>query len=348
MRRNKLQEKALIIQSLFFCFISTFAQSDLTLKPDAGAFLEESQAFEVTFSGEAPTLVRVFLNDGVIRELDKPPWVFQLSLDTSLANTIRVVAEFENGRTAEIQRTYAPPQTDEASKVDAFQIFPFLDLPYQAQELEFESGRTEIKPERFESADAFNIEIMICLDVSGSMRWTLDEIKPHLLKTLKFLEERQAKINVIVFDQNPRLLRYQQLEGLELWEALYQGSAKSAVWDTVATATGFFRDSPRRMIFLISDGMDSGSRHNEDTAMPFVRETGAAIIWMNPFNQTPSKILDLTKDSGGFMIRGTDEEAWALFIERLQYQMWLLAPSAKFPIDLDIDDRDVWFPRWDD
>jgi hypothetical protein len=325
-----------------------FAQSDITLEPAADAFLEREQNFSLRFAGPVPTLVRVFVNGEITLELNQSPFDFKLPLDTSLSNTVRVVASFADGTTQELTRTYFPPQVDQATRIDAFQIFPFLDASYANQKLEFESGRRDLVPEQFGPASEFTLDIVICLDVSGSMRWELDEIKPHLLKMLADLEAQEARIHLIVFDRNPRLLNYQQLPQLDLWERLYQGSAKSAVWDTLATATGFFSNSPRRMIFLISDGMDDGSTHNNETVTPFIRQSGASIVWMNPTNQTPGRVLRLTKDSGGFMLRGTEEEMWLRLATRMQHQMWLLAPSANYPIDLDIDDRDVWFPRWDD
>lgn len=337
-----------MIQSLFFCFLASFAQTDLALDPPAGTFLGENQSFRLSYAGEAPILVRVFLNDAVILELDSAPFNFELALDTALSNRIRVVATFADGRVTELIRTYAPPSTDDAATVNAFQIFPYLDDPYTKQRVTFETDRSKMAPERFESASAFPLELVICLDVSGSMRWELENIRPALLKMFDWLIAQQAKVHVIVFDRNPRLVDAQQLVALQDWETLYEGSAKSAVWDSLATATGFFGDSPRRAMLLISDGMDSGSKHTDKTVTPFIRESGASLLWLNPTDQTPSRLIDLAKDSGGFMVRRSTDKSWGKLLHRMNHQMWLLAPQADYPIDLKVKQRKVWHPRWDD
>lgn len=348
MASKQLLRKALVFQSLFFCMLSAFAQADLTLEPAEDTLLQEQQDFQLKVTGAEPVLVRVYLNGAVIQELRQAPFQFQLALETSLANTVRLDVTFADGSSQTLSRTYQPPRVDDAELVDTFQIFPYLDGPFNGQEVDFESGRRDIKPDRFESANNFPLEMVICLDVSGSMRWELETVRPLLITLMTYLQEQQAKVHFMVFDQNPRLLNQEQLLALEQWELLYQGSAKSVVWDSLATATGFFGESPRRTILLISDGFDSGSIHNEESVRPFIRQSGASLLWMNPFLQTPGRVLDLAKDSGGFMIRGSETEDYGALVNRLQHQMWLVAPQARFPIDLNVDDLDEWFPRWED
>jgi len=261
-------KKALILQSLFFCVLLS-AQDIYFKSPKASDPLEDVQEFVIGVGPVAPTRMEFYLNGRLKLARRNAPFQFKIRWNTSMENRVKVIAYFGQGEPVVLEKTFSEIKTDFKQEVQAFHCFPFLEKPLPAK-WSFRSQGQVMEPQNFNSANRFPLSLVIALDISGSMKFDLPELSDSFHDFLNHAREKGYEIEFLLFDSQPRSLNPQQTP--KQLEELYNGEPKSVIWDSLATGTGFFKDTPRRVVLLISDGNDDGSVHNLNSAGLYFKE----------------------------------------------------------------------------
>jgi len=334
-------KRALCLQSLFFGHWA-LAQTIFIASPRPGEPLENPQEFQVGFSGEAPERIEFYLNGKLSMARTKPPFHFQITWNTRFENQVELVAYYTGGEPVRVSQRYNELRTDVEASVQAFQCFPFLES--SPEQTELISGNILIEPQKFEPADKFELQLTIALDVSGSMRHALPDMSAPMHAFLSFCERKGYRIRFFTFDSKPTLFESERIPAN--LERLYRAEESSIVWDAAATATSMFDVGPRRIVLLISDGVDDGSEHNPATVERYLYETDAVLIWLNPTKLSNQPLARLAGISGGFTLFNENNDPWPILTQRMDRQYYLLAPNARFPISLKVSPGSVWYPLW--
>lgn len=334
-------KKALLIQILFWGpWIA--AQSIYLESPRPGAPLENPQQFLVEFSGPTPSRVEFYLNGNLRVARRQPPFRFEITWNTRFENRVEVIAYYQDETPVRLARRFREIRTDLETSVEAFQCFPFMEA--HPDKVELFSGKTLVKPQLFEPANKFILQLVIALDVSGSMRHALPDLSAPMREFLSFCTRQGYQLRFFTFDTKAMLFETDLIP--ENIERFYRAEENSIIWDALATAASLFDVGPRRIILLISDGVDDGSDHDEATVKRYLYETGAVLIWLNPGNLPNRDLARLAGFSGGFSLFSENNDPWPLLTNRLDHQYHLLAPNVGFPISLTVSPGHVWYPSW--
>ena len=335
-------KKALLWQSLFFCWF-TSAQTLRIDRPVPGEPLETVQRFEIT-TDETVKRLEFHLNGRLIQARTRPPFHFDISWNTRLENKVLLIAFLPDGRRERLEQRFAQVEADFEADVKGLQCFPFPDRPYAESRWRLRADDQPIEPDTLETADGrFPLDIVIALDVSGSMRSFLKPLSPTVRAIMLQAVNRGHRARLVVFDHKPSIPTSGAITGLE---AFYQGQGSSVIWDTLATSADLFDRGPRRVLLLISDGADDGSRHDAVSAATYLQTSRAALIWLNPEYRPNRTLSQLVTLSGGFELNGTDETQASILLKALSLQVHLFAAKAQFPIRLDIKPGRVFYPQW--
>ncbi len=337
----KRLKKALVFQSLFL-FQVLFGQNIYIDKPGPKDTLDDTQEFQVSITDARATRVDFYLNDRLIQARTKEPWRFSVSWNTRLTNKVRFIATLDDGSKVQTERVFAELVVDVEDKIEEFQFFPFLEEPGASIRLRSQ-GQT-IVPRKFEKAQQFPLNLVIALDISGSMKFSLRELTPGVQSLLASAQRQHWRVQMLLFDEAPRLLELSSLPAN--LETLYTGRAKSVVWDALATASQLFPKEQRRVLLLISDGYDDGSRHDPSSASQYMRKARASLIWLSPAEILIPELNRLTENSGGYTSYTRKGDPLPKLIFLLENQYHLLAPDATFPVELEPTRGQAWYPRW--
>lgn len=342
---SKNAKKALIFQSLFFC-LQLSAQTISILSPGPGSPLDETQRFQIAYQGDPPSKIRFFLNGRQVAERAQPPFEFLISWNTSLPNKVRIAAFYDSGETREIEASYAPPKVDFTEETRVFQCFPFPERPWRGQTVTLMAGGRTIQPQSVERADPLPCEWLVVLDISGSMHFFLQDIGGPLRDLTQHRASAGDIVRTIVFDAVPWNLDLAAFWGVSDLSSLFREQSQSSIWDALAGASTQFHTSPRRMILLISDGADDGSRHNAESVASLLRQGDLILVWYNPSKLRNRDLARLSKRSGGFVLSGDPEKAMANLSLLLEYQIHVIAPEANYPIQLKWRQGKIHHPTW--
>ncbi|MDJ0842254.1 MAG: hypothetical protein QNK37_37480 [Acidobacteriota bacterium] len=340
---NRKYRKALALQGLFLC-LGVSAQTIIIEKPGRNEPLQDQQEFVISTFGGVPERVDFYLNGRLVLARREAPYTFTIRWNTRYKNTVRVVAHFPGEEPVSITRDYQEIQVDVEEEIEVFQFFPFLDRPLGDGWRVTSKGKPTT-PQAFEPATRFPLELIIALDTSGSMMFNFDELEKPVRGLIEWCKARNFPLTFLIFDRKPNLVRLENLP--PSLKDLYRERPSSVVWDTIATASGLFKESPRRVLMIISDGGDQGSRHNPETASDYLRKSGAALIWVSPENLPNKELSKLCKNSGGFSVYTGGRDPWPGIIYLLDKQYHLLAPEAAWPVDIKLKKGRIWFPRWE-
>lgn len=314
--------------------------------PTAQTPLENPQEFVVEVLGEEqPRRVDIRLNGKLVRARRKAPFVFQINWNPEFKNTVQIVANFSDGTVEKIERTFEPPRVDVTTEVRAFEIWPFLSKPLGDQQPFVTYAGQRYEPQKVVPANQTPLDLVIVLDISGSMKFSLGRLTAPLRR---FMEQRltaKDQVRFIVFDREPRLLNLDEVKTLPSLETLFRGQSESVVWDSLATASGMFSQKTRRSILLLSDAADDGSRHDRKTAAAFLRSAGVSLVWINVTGRINGKMTRLTRKTGGFEL-SLQENPWQVLQQRLDNQIQLIVPEVSFPLTLNGLAGRAWYPRW--
>ena len=338
-------KKALVIPGLFFLGLFCQAQSVVITQPARGAALQDTQEFVVTVTGGLPSRMDFYLNGRLILARREAPWVFEVRWNTRYENEVRIVAHFEDDEPVVVTRSFEEIAVDIEEAVAVFQVFPFFEQPPEPGTWKIRAGGNPVTPQKMEPAGKLPLELIIALDTSGSMMFSFDQLEGPIRRLLAWSAERGHPTKLLIFDRKPSLIDLATFP--PSLKQLYRERPSSVVWDTIATASTMFEASPRRVILVITDGSDQGSKHTPATARTYLRASNAALIWVSPTNLQSRELTKLCRDSGGFAAYTSGRDPWPGIFFLLDGQYHLLAPDATFPLDMKIDKGRVWYPRWE-
>jgi Ca-activated chloride channel homolog len=239
----------------------------------------------VTPHDAAVQSVAVFVNGRLACELDRPPfgcaWDFGR---TVRAHHIRVVATLEGGRRLVANLRTADPGFTERARTDAI-LVPVIVL----RKGEFVRGLKQQDfqiledgaPQRIASMghEDIPLELIVAVDISGSMEHALDDVRPAVKRLLTKLRPGDAAtlvgFNDTTFiaaerEQDP-LARERAVDLLSPWGATALYDATVRVLDLVSREWG------RRGIVLFSDGDDTASRTTREAALARVQASDAML-----------------------------------------------------------------------
>lgn len=338
-------KKALIFQSLFFC-INLGAQTIAIESPRPGSPLEENQTIAIRTTGDLPVRMTLFLNGQPLAERRAPPFKFTISWHTTLRNRIRILAEYSNGITREIRETYAPPKVDFTTETFAFQFFPFPKKPWHGESLTLRSGGIQVALQTVEVADPLPCELTLILDISGSMHFFLEDISEPLKVATQLRSAKGDQVTVLLFDAELRRLALADLWRTDDLRNLFRERAQSSVWDALAGAAMQMGGGPRRVVLLISDGVDDGSIHTAKSVAKLMRQRQAIVCWYNPSNLRNRALRSLVRRTGGAALAGPADKAITQFSTLLGHQLRVVAPNSSYPLDLRWSKGKILYPRW--
>jgi len=336
--------KGLVFPALLFWCWSSSAQSVLIEKPGRNEPLSDTQAFVISSFGGQPSRMDFYLNGRLILARREPPWTFDVRWNTRYENTVKIVAHFDDGEPVVVTRTFEEIAVDVEEEVAVFQFFPFVEIPPGDEGLTVVSRGRTIVPQKVTPAFQIPLELIIALDTSGSMMFSFDQLDGPIRHLIRWARERNYPTRFLIFDRSPSLIDIDTLP--DNLKALYRERPSSVMWDTIATAASMFEDSPRRVVMVITDGGDQGSKHTAETAGTYLRKSGAALIWVSPANLRNEELGELAIDSGGFVAYTRGRDPWPGILYLLDRQHHVLAPEAGYPVELKIEKGRVWYPRW--
>lgn len=343
LRTIHLMKKVLLLQGLFCCLLLC-AQTIQLDKPQPGDALDDLQEFLVSYSGETPQKVAFYLGDRLLKARRSPPFRFEIRWNTRLENRIRIVATYASGSELVLEQTFTQIKADYEEEILGFQCFPFLDRALPAGYSLTSRGR-QVEAQSLNPAGEIPLDLIIVMDVSGSMQQVLPEVNAGFALFLQEARARNYQLRMMIFDNEPRLIQMDQVPA-NLAD-LYRGKGQSVVWDALATASTMFQKSPRRLLLLISDGADDGSVHDNASVERLLFQTGAALVWLNPTTHSERFIARASAKSGGFAFFADGPNPWPILLQRLQFQYHLLAPDANWPIKLEIPGLKAIYPLWE-
>lgn len=326
--------------------LSLYGADRIVLRqPNSRTVLDNPQTFELDVLGDTqPRRVELRLNGALVRARRKPPFHFNVNWQPEFTNQITITATFPDGTVEKIERTFEPPRVDVTTEVKAFELWPYLSQPLGDQQPTVTYAGKRYQPQKVQSAEKTPLDLVIVLDISGSMRDLLPAVTAPLKALIKSQQAKGHPVRLIVFDSQPRLLNLDEVQNLSSLALLYRGQAQSVVYDSLATASGLFSAGTRRTILLISDAIDDGSRHDRNTAATFMHSAGCNLVWFNATGRILGKMTRLTRQSGGFEINLSDNP-WQVLQQRIKQQIHLIVPEVSFPLTLNGLDGRVWYPR---
>ena len=167
---------------LLTTWLPTLATDRIYLSsPTAQTPLENPQAFVVEVLGEEqPRRVDIRLNGKLVRARRKAPFVFQVNWNPEFQNTVHIIAHFSDGTVEKIERTFEPPRVDVSTEVRAFEIWPFLSKPLADQQPFVTYAGQRYEPQKVVPAKQTPLDLVIVLDISGSMKFSLGQITAPL------------------------------------------------------------------------------------------------------------------------------------------------------------------------
>jgi Ca-activated chloride channel homolog len=255
--------------------------------PPADALLSGRVRVEavVTPWDTAVASMTFFANGRQICELTQPP--FGCAFDAGAAvrgHHLRVVATLANGRRVVGNLRTRDPGFTERARTHAV-LVPVIVL----RDGEFVRGLTRQDfqvlengaPQAIASVGSENIplELILAVDISGSMEHALDEVKPAVKRLLGKLRSGDAATLVGFNDttfiaaerEKDPVLREQAVDLLSPWGA-------TALYDTTVRVLDLVsREWGRRGIVLFTDGDDTASRTTREAALERVQASDAML-----------------------------------------------------------------------
>lgn len=344
--QHSFLKRALIFQSLFFCLFS-YSQTVAIESPRPGEALGDLTVFIVKTTGPSPLEVQLQINGHVNSTRKTAPFQFEVRLNSELENRITVVALFPDGKRIETEEIYRPIEVDLTEEVTTFQIFPSPKKSWNGELLNISSGRETLKPEVVESAQTTPLDLILLLDISGSMHFFLEELGLPLKQMIRNRLDQGDSVRVIVFDQIPASVELASFLELEDFRTLYNEVSTSVIWDALAVSAYQKKLSARQVIYLISDGADDGSKQTPKSVARLLKEREAILIWHNPSRLPRRALKRLSQQSGGLTIQKIPQDATNEFERFLNHQLRVVIPQGKFPLKIKWQGGKIYYPQWE-
>jgi len=257
---------------------------------------------EIMAPAEAITRVDFFVDGNLAGSVESAPWQLQHDFGRGFnEQTVRVVAFFSDGSTAEDEITTTPLEqsdfyvrsrlvTFEATVVD-WRDRIITDLSQDDFRIWEDGAEQEIT--HF-SVEERPIRVALVIDISSSMQ-EKDKMQRAITSAqqfLQFLNPEKDMAALILFNEQPYLISEFTNDFISIKNELdkVQPMGGTAISDTLAATVPLFKDQiGRKAIVLVTDGIDQHSNIGITEAVEQVRAANAKIysvgIYLDSFEQ---------------------------------------------------------------
>ena len=261
------------------------------LEPRPGASFRRSLRAHVEVEapeGQEVERVELYLNETLLATLFQPPYLHPLLLPRiGEMAYLRAVAYLEDGLFAEdLVFLNAPPRLERV-RIDFVELFtsvvnrrgqPVLDLAQEEVRVLEKGVPQTIR--RFDRVSDLPIHAIVAIDISTSMRTRIHTVERAAREFLHQLVGSKDRGAVVAFNDQPELLvpftANQALLSSGLDGLATEG--ETALFDTVVFALyNFGGITGKRALVLFSDGADTASDFDSETALDYARHAGVAI-----------------------------------------------------------------------
>ena len=293
------------------------------VEPRRGKRYERSLSAEAAVEvpeGGSVQRVEFYLNETLVASLYQEPFIQPIVLpeDEPIAY-VRAVAYLPDGNSTEDLVFVNAPDYLEEIEIQFVELFATV-LDRQERPLDgfsrddftvVEDG-VEQRIARFEKVTDLPIHAGILLDVSASMRDSLDQAQRAALSFFERAIEAKDRASVITFNDHPNLAVEFTNDVTELAGGLAGLKAErgTSLFDSVIFSLYYFNGiKGQRALLILSDGKDESSRFTWDQALEYARRAGVTIYAISLADADHKKLGRLAETTGGrgFKIKGVDE-----------------------------------------
>ncbi len=287
----------------------------------------QARAEVVVPEGRRVEKVEFFVNNELIRTLERPPWQAQVEVPQVVGNDLNyltVVATLDDDARAEDVRFLTTPQYLEEVDVSLVELYTTvvdrndrLAKGLTVDDFEvYEDGRRQ-KIAKFELVENLPLTIGIVIDTSGSMANSIIEAQQAATDFLANIVTRRDRCFAVGFSDRPVMLMppTNDVDAVELSLQGLLAAGFTSLHDAIVTSLYYFRGvTGRRALVLLSDGDDTSSNLSFREALEYSRRTGVSVYTIGLDVGTldlgiRDKLKDLSRETGGrsFFISDADE-----------------------------------------
>ncbi len=155
-----------------------------------------------------------------------------------------------------------------------------------------------------EEMDTAPVALVVAVEQGGASELEFDKVGRLAPLLDMFLSDARSEAAIMGFDSRPRLLHDYAHTSNELDDALRHlepGDGGAAILDTISSAVDLLETQPksyRRVLLLISEERDHGSKHNK--AADLVQKIGRSdvLVLSVSFSPTRAELIHDVKDNG--------------------------------------------------
>lgn len=306
----------------------------------------ETKLQAAVFAPEGRTVegVRFYVNDEVVKTLQREPWIATAKIRSDALTSVRVVANLDDGTIAEDMRYVNLPGFTTGIDVNVVELFVVVKENEQvvdnlkAKNFEISEDGVPQKIEAFEYAKNSPITVGVAIDTSCSMDFgcfkrSLD-IVAYSPKQLKLLERYSLRdvqqvaiafLNSVLgpqdrgftmnFSEFPNMLMplTNDKKKLTLSLAGLRAEGATAIYDTLMQALYEVQDiKGKKALVLLTDGEDNRSAYDFATALDYAKRAGISVYTIGfrmELKETKAKLEELARVSGGkaYFVNNADE-----------------------------------------
>jgi Ca-activated chloride channel family protein len=259
--------------------------------------------------------VEIFRNETIIQRFETPPFRTEVPTpNVTPTDYVRVAAILTDGRAIDDVMLLLEPGLTESVEVNLVPIFavvqgaqgkPLRDLDRDDFSITIDGASQAIEDFRF--ADDVPLVLGLVVDTSGSMTLVIEDTRRAAVGFLSKILGDDDRGFVVDFDKQPRLRQATTSDTVALLRAvgMLEAQGETSLYDAIVfSMLQFERESGRRALVVLTDGVDLESRFGPRDCIAYGQRLGVPIylIAMQTLGgeKFPRKVLNrVTNQTGG-------------------------------------------------